>query len=251
MDTEHRHELKENDLAHFLDRVGPWWKRHGFKTMVVVLVVVLAVVITRTSKQRATAEHDKTWSQLGTASSPNEFLELTLDLKDPAARALAYLKGAAAYNLRASLPNMGEAPGSAAPANEEDRTDSLERAAKMVKTLLASSDTPTLIRLNAMLLGAAIEENRGDFDAAAKQYQALIDDPDTEKEPAIRKRAEFRITMLPDLQLPQPFSPDPDEALPSPDADGLPATDEPETNTLMTTPPVPVDAGAENDDDGP
>lgn len=237
MDAEHRHELKENDLAHFMSKVGPWWKKHGLTTMIIVLAILVAVIIFRTSKQRTIAKHDETWSELGTQDKPNDFREMALKFEDPTARALAYLSGAAALNARATLPDIEES-GAAQTAGDGTRDKLLEQAANMVKKLLQADDAPVLIQLNAMLLAAAIEENRGKFKDAAKYYQDLLDHPDVNGEPAIEKRARFRLEFLPVLQKQQPFGPEPTAA----------ATD---VNEATSAAPVPVDAPTDPDAAGP
>ncbi len=232
MDAEHRHELKESDLAHFLANVGPWWKKHGLKTMVVILVVLLAIIIFRTSKQRTVAQHDDTWSRLGTAATPNEFLELVLSVEEPSARALAYLAGASAFNTRAALPITGD--------EGVNREQALEQADRLVRELIDAEETPPLIRLNAMLLAGAIEENRGNFDAAKAKYQAVLDHPDINGEPAIATRARFRLDFVPTLSTTRPFGPEPAAIAPA-----LPPVDD-----ATAIPPAPADPPDASDDDG-
>jgi len=232
MDSEHRHELKESDLATFLAKAGSLWKRHGLKTMIVVLVALLAILITRASHQRKLALHDQTWSALGTATTPKELLDRVGQFEDPTARALAYLSVASAYNASAALPDT-------TPDDGAHREKSLEQASNMVKRLLTSDDVPDLIHLNALLLGGAIAENRGDFDAATDRYEQVLAHEAIENEPAIAKRAHFRLAFIPTLQTPQPFGAEPVQ-------DDTPAT----PGEAVSAPPAPVDSPTESDEDG-
>lgn len=232
MDAEHRHELKESDLANFLAKSGSLWKRHGLKTMIVVLVALLAVLIARASHQRKLALHDQTWSDLGTKTAPNDFLEMALQFEDPTAHALAYLSGASAFNARAALPDTTGDDGA-------HREQSLEQASHMVERLLTSDGVPDLIHLNGLLLGAAIEENRGNFDDAAARYEQVLAHEAIANEPAIAERARFRLAFIPTLQTPQPFGAEPVQ-------DSAPAV----PGEAVSSPPAPVDPPTESDEDG-
>lgn len=232
MDSEHRHELKESDLANFLAKTGSLWKRHGLKAMVVVLVALLAILITRASHQRKLALHDQTWSALGTATTPKELLDRVGQFEDPTARALAYLSVASAYNASAALPDATRDDGG-------HREKSLGQASNMVDELLNSDDVPDLIHLNALLLAAAIEENRGNFDAATERYNQVLAHGTIKNEPAIAQRARFRLAFIPTLQTPQPFGAEPVQ-------DNTPAV----PGEAVSAPPAPVDSPTESDEDG-
>ena len=173
MDTEHRHELKENDLAQFLANFGQWWSRHGFKSLLIVLVVLVIAVGWRVVRAKARQSQEQTWAELATTSSPSVFEVLGRNAARPAvARALANLRAASLYNDRASLP------GAAGRAEAEDAESAeaglLDRVEALIQMVLDDDQVPQLLKLNAWLIQGAAKETAGRFDQAKSCYLNVL-----------------------------------------------------------------------------
>jgi len=203
MDAEHRHELKENDLAQFITNFGQWWSKHGLSTSIVLLVVLAGFAgwqITGAMRQR---RHEQVWSQLTTTSSPDVLRRLAGEFSDPTARALANLWGAARYNLQVSLPGAQDATTTA-----EAGFEGLDHADRMLAGVLEDPQVPELIKLNAMLTQAAVQENRRDFDAAGRIYEKIEQRVGPGYE-SFRQRAGRRRKLLEKLRVPVVYGPEP------------------------------------------
>lgn len=237
MDTEHRHELKENDLAVFLSNFGEWWGKYGRHALILILIVVAVILFMRFTKSRSELRHESDWSRLATTTSPDVFYRLAEEMTDPAAAALANIRGAAAYNDRVTHPSLVATPdesggtaGTDADATPDttgvNSTDKdavfLDRAERMLKRVLEDERVPELYKLNALMVLAAVKENRGDFDAARQTYEELASRAKNVGQTALQDQAQLQSQMVDRLRTPIVFGPEP----------------EPVTGVKFDTPPV-------------
>ena len=242
MDSEHRHELKENDLARALAGLGQWWKKHGRTTMVGVLVVLLVVAAWRMMNFRSQKTHEKTWTELATTSNPDVFRTLAATYSDSAARALANLWGATRYNAQASRPADTDDPAA------NDRAAALEHAEAMLANVIDDDQAPKMMRLNALMAKAAVMENLGRFEEAQKLYNQVKQRADVPGYEAWGHRAQSRIDLLAQFHNPVVFGPEPvatdpksDTEAPAPADDGTSGTSTtPSTSTPDDDPQTPA-----------
>ena len=88
MDSQHRHELKENDLAQFLANFGQWWGKYGNYLLVIVLVISVTVLGRRWMNASATTANEAAWSDLAYSTSPDTYQLIAQTHDNPAARCL-------------------------------------------------------------------------------------------------------------------------------------------------------------------
>lgn len=217
MDAEHRHELKENDLAEFLANIGPWWAKYGNRLLAVVLALAVGLAAIRwVQSDRATAR-EQAWRDLADTTSPDGYRAVAQSHADPSVQALAYLRGADLLLARASAPRQDQAKTQPAPATDgstppaPDETDTsvdLENAALMYQQVLDNAQAHTIFKLNARLGLAAVAENRSDWSQAKRQYDEIIDEA-AGGHGAIAHRARTRSAMLDQLKKPVAFRIDP------------------------------------------
>jgi len=228
MDSEHRHELKENDLADFLAHFGQWWAKHGTKLLTVVLVLAVAFTGKRWYDMRTVAAKENAWRDLAETTSPEGYRSVALTHPNAAVRALAYLRGA-------DLLLANTAVGDDSDLAETSQT--LDSAALMYEQVINDRQTHLVYKLNAQLGLAAVAEGGRDWDAARQHYQSVIDQAGTQYT-TIAKQAQARAAMLDRLEKPVVFGPEETEAAP-PAAQDDSATTPPAQST--DEPPVETD----------
>lgn len=193
MDSEHKHELQQNDLEHFLSNFGEWWSKNGTKLLAVVFgvaAVFMVVRVVRTNAHNAWQEQLKT---LAEASDPYSYDNAAEAVSDPGLKAIALLRSADLRLAMSRKPTEGD--------NPKKLLDEAEAAYGKVAGM---SGVHAVHALNAKLGLASIAENRRDFDAAEKHYTEVIDQAG-ESFPAIAFRAKGRRGMLPRLRQPIVF----------------------------------------------
>ncbi len=209
MKAERRHELQTNALAKWLADVPLYLRFHFGKILLGLLVLILVVMLIR---QRMVASQT---SGLEAMEGLNEARRLvsqlpSLDFTEPDApkraaerrRATSQAEGlieqviaqtsdpddsalrAEAYVLRGdlywTLANLPEVPGATTqPALLSPRKpdDYLKDAAEAYQQVLRTYPQRTTSAVTAMFGLAAIAENRGDWDGARAQYEALARQP--------------------------------------------------------------------------
>ena len=255
MDPDHRHELKENDLAVFLANFSQWWARHGFKTLIGILLAAAIISAVLIVGQLSRRDHEQTWSELATTSKAEVFQRRADAYDDPVARALANLRGAALYNARATLPGGTPVGSGAQPdgvSNNADRQAYLNHAEDMLQQVRQDPNVPELFKLNAMIILAAVQENRGNFDKAAAIYQE-VQTGAGEFSSAILHRADHRLALLEKLHTPLAFGPDePTDASTDPtnqSADQVATPISPPTDGLAPDDVAPQSSGADQTPD--
>lgn len=204
MDSEHRHELKENDLATFLTHFGEWWGKHGTNILIVITVLLIVVLGYRFLDMRATTAHNEAWSDLAATASPEGYRTLAETHKDPAVQALAYLRGGdllLAQSTSASAKNVDGADAVGTP------QEALENAKVMYQQVLSISQEP-VYRVNAMMGLAAVAEAERNWEQAGTYYRQVIGQAQ-EKMPWIAADAQKRLDLLDRLAEPIAFAPEP------------------------------------------
>ena len=228
MKSERRHELKTNALARGLGSPETL-RRHGSKVLLAVIVILLIIVWVR-QRRSSTAERTiqiaaaltearqliDNLKELGNfAASPQDMatnrqawtvrveslLEQVAESDDPAVRAEGLV---ARGDLYWALANIPELPGAATQPllrAERPAEEYLAQAEQAYQNVVASpEEAPRSSVVTARLGLAAVAENRGDWDGATRQYQALIDDAATPQ--PMKDLAEARLRILPQLRRP-------------------------------------------------
>ncbi len=176
MDSEHRHELKENDLLEFFRHFKQWWDKHGTKTLGVILLVLGAVVGGRWLAGREARAQEKAWSAFANAQTPETWQQLARTYADREGLAGLSLLAAADEVFQSAMTSAYE-QGALDPTRTEPgeaTTQRLQRAASLYQQAIDSAGTngPPLIPLNARLRLGAVHETLGDWAAAESQYEA-------------------------------------------------------------------------------
>lgn len=208
MDSQHRHELKENDLAEFLTNFGEWWSKHGKSLLITALVVGLGLGGYRMFKTKSSMAHENAWNDLATTSSPEAFRILAQEHGDPAVRALAYRNAADLLLAAARVPT--EIP--------EQNEKMLVEAKQLYQKLLEQAPHK-VYKLNAMIGLANVAESRKQWDEAAETWQSTLQLASDEY-PVITAQAKHRLEFLDRLKVPVFLAPDP-----------LPEISQPENST--------------------
>ncbi len=204
MDSEHRHELKENDLAEFLTNFGQWWSNYGMMLSVVVLAAVAIIVGKTVMDANAAAKKEQAWADLAGSTSPESYSLVAQLHTDPAVRALGNLRAADLVTTGPTLPQTDN--------TQTDQPDAAiefteKQAADMYKQVIDDEAAHTVYKLNARLGLAAIAENSSDWDQAKNQYQQTIDQAGTAYA-ALATHARKRLELLDKLTLPVVFAPE-------------------------------------------
>lgn len=252
MDAKERHELKDNDLAEFLQNFGEFWNKHGNSISVAILVVLVAWIGIRFYNNMQATNHENAWADLASTSTPSGYRERAReDTGFGAIQEIALLRGAEQYHQQAiELDNENTTPAPGMMSVE----DSLKNAEAMYQQVLDSKSDP-VFRANAAVGLANIAETRGDFDAANTywtQAEKLANDAHLG---AIAAQAKIRLGMLDELKQPivfgnaaqtAPVTPD-DTANEAPDSS---ATDSPAEADTPTAPVETAEPAAAPGDPG-
>ncbi len=207
MDSQHRHELQQNDLEHFITHLGEWWTKHGarFSTTVLIIVGTLAAV----RLVRGYSENSRQNQLKAVAESRDPFSY------ENAAKAVSPTGLKATATLRAADLRLVAATNPAA-ANPKEDVDKAEAGYRQVLALAGVHD---LFKLNAHLGLAAVEESRRDWPKAAAAYDAAIQLAG-DRHPAIAQSAKGRKAALDKLRTPVSFASEEDAVRPALTAPG-------------------------------
>lgn len=232
MDSEQRHELKENDLQQFFENFGEFWSKHGNTLLITVTLILLVVFGIRMYRSTVSSAHDAAWFDLANANSPASLKQVALDHSDPTVQAIAYLHAGdmlldEALRDSATTPvpeesaidngtDDGSTEGESATdelpdlgideADTPDAEQALAEAEALYGVVLNESEH-ALFRINALLGLGAVAEARRDWAEAAKWYEAVA--PISDAYPALALKAKTRLSLLPELEQPVTFAPDP------------------------------------------
>lgn len=226
MDSEHRHELQENDLRESLSNWRELWSQYGTPITVVLLVVAIGFGGYRLYGMYTSSKREAAWQELAQTSSPEGLAQVAEQHGIAAVRMLALLRAADLHLEQAIFvaePTTGEEEGADAsvdasavravqPAETEEQKQRLARAEAMYQRVLDEAEAAEF-RVNAMLGLAAVAESREQWDAAADWYtqaQALGEESQL---PRIVGIADHRRDLLDKLRMPVAIvdAPEPEE----------------------------------------
>lgn len=198
MDSQDRHELKQNDLQEFLENFNEWWGKHGNTVLIVIATVVIVFAGYRIYTTRTAQIHDESWAELTAAVSPVSLDDVAERYaRNPAIRDQAYLRAGDAYFLEA-MPDMMEEK------SAEHREAALEAAADRYQRVLDKSKQP-VFRANALEGLANVAETREQWDKAADYWHQIIKLAERHHLHAFVHRAESRVNMIDTLRQPVVF----------------------------------------------
>lgn len=210
MDSQERHDMKQNDLQEFLVNFREWWSKYGTILMLVILVALGGFVLARWYAGREARALEAAYSELDIArgsGNPFALQEVAVRYEDvPGVAGMARLEAAdlIVREVLGLLPRQTDAP----PLTEEEKKDQLEQAAQLYLRVIELDQSPLQV-LNARLGLATVAETRGDFDAAREQYDR-IQQQAGETWPALAHRAEQRMGDLGRIATPIEFPAPPD-----------------------------------------
>ena len=223
MKAERRHELKTNALARGLEAMPFYLQQHGAKILGVLVVAILVFALLRyrasserqnlqmagesLSQARAVIAELQDLGGYGTTSVPEiaRSARQALDNIPPATDDPTILAETlvARGDLNWALANRIERPEAATQPSErieESSDELLQRAENAYKEVLAKYPAQTLAVASARFGLAAIAENRGDWEAAGQQYEAVRDDETLGQ--AFTEQAKLRLENLDEIKNP-------------------------------------------------
>lgn len=214
MDSQHRHELKSNDLYEFIMGAKDFWEKHGSSLTWTLLIAASAFAAVRLYSYYSYQTHESAWFDLASSSasadaSPDVLRMVAADHGDLAVQALAYLTAA---DLRMNQTMRSPAEGETIDQSPEDDAAAIEKAASDYRKVLqiATGDNHLLYRLNARLGLAATLEQQAQWDAAREQYLTVAQEAQGRYD-RIATLAKSNLEMLPAMQSPIVFGPEPPE----------------------------------------
>ncbi|MEX2212746.1 MAG: hypothetical protein WD768_01375 [Phycisphaeraceae bacterium] len=203
MDSEHRHELKESDLANFLASARKWWGRHQTKVLLLAIVLAAAILALRWSKQSSYASHERSWFELNTEVTAASLSKIADTASDPTIRTLAALRAGDELLAKAIRPSSTPETG----ATPEERSKALADAEALFKGVAKSGPAKDYV-LNAQFRLATIAEQRGQWDAARQLYQTIQKDSGSGYERWAARAAGLEKS-IDRIQTPPVFGPEP------------------------------------------
>lgn len=206
MDAQHRHELKENDLAESLRNLGVFWQNWGNSLLLAILIVLLVILVSQFVRNRAHRLHEEAWGGLVHETDPAGLRLLAQDTSNPAVQALARLQAGELLLLKTAQPGSATQPSAAGDVQE---------AQDLFQSVVDQPGINPVYRLNALLGLAAVAENQAQWDRAAKYYQQVAGEAD-DKYSAIASRATQRLELLQTIEHPVTFAPSTQPTFPAP-----------------------------------
>jgi len=224
MDSEHRHELKENELLEFLRNFKEWWDKHGTRTLGTILIAIAVMGLATWwfglfgYPSRQARAREQAWTALASARSPEAKKQLAqTHRKDhPGLAAMALLSAADEIYGNALF---GSYEGSGIDATRNSPSDAtraqLQRAAALYQQTLdtPAPGEPSAVHLNARLGLAAVHETLGNWDEAQRHYEATWKAAGPYR--AIARLAEQRLADLDRRRQPITFPVDPNAGDPN------------------------------------
>ncbi len=230
MDAKERHELKDNDLAEFLENFGAFWDKQGNKISAIILIVVVGWFGYRYYNTTQVNRHESAWADLADTNTPPGYRERAKENAGNIGLAnLALLRGAEAFHKQAINPDS----------DMISSTDSLDSAVAMYKQVLDSDVDPVFLA-NAAVGLANVEETRGDFASAKSYWTQAQQIAESNRLDSIAAQARIRLTMLDDLAKPIIFA----DPKPVTDATDDTPTEADGTATKLSAEATPVEVPA-------
>jgi hypothetical protein len=223
MKSEERHELKENDLASWL-QFGLWafLKQNGSYVLLVVALGFLGFQLWRLYEQRQENERRAAWAELRSATmsdEPADFLNVIEKYQYKPVQAEAYLDLGGCYQRLILDPAR-------MVSKKLGRDECLTKAQGYYKSALDVLGSDPLVGGKAHLGIAAALEDQGEWDKARAEYQILADESGPFAGKPYQGFAEAHLEALNDrknaprlasmIPPPAPPTPSPSSMVPSP-----------------------------------
>lgn len=203
MDSQHKQELKQNDLQNFVTHFGEWWGKHQTKVLLIAIVAAVSILGVRWMKASAAAKHDATYYDLNISTSPADFKAIAADAGSDSIRAIAALRAGDLLLQEATIPSTD--------ANEDvtpkQREAKLEEANNLYKQVV-SLDQNSLLTLNARMGMASVAESLGKWEDAAKVYESVKAEA-AESNPIFAQRATAKLALIDRVKTSPTFAPEP------------------------------------------
>ncbi len=224
MDSEHRHELKSNELANILTHFPEFCKKNANVILGLGLIIIALItwpMFTKMSQNKAIAQQSQVSDSIQQLNqsigmalqgadeqtlgavliNAQELIDSTAKTDNPNLKALAYIKAAQAYRTELHI-NKEILSADAIESQVQKAQDAYEKAAQMAKT-------DSLKGMTQLGLGLCAEE-RGQTQQAAEIYQAIIDD-ESLAATVLPKQAQARLDGLQENAESFTFAPSEDE----------------------------------------
>ncbi len=228
MKSEHRHELKTNELAEWLSNL-PQWTKENLTTIIIILAVVVAAsafYVRYRYRKSAVAQEQLEFtnllnqlsaSKMQVLSAQAQGRDLSFILLQPANSLGAFAQNAKSDQMAAlALIKQAEAlrtelhyrPGTV---SEQDVTAQINQAkaayTEAIQTRLRWASNPSLTAAAEFGLGLC-EEELGNFEKAQQIYQIIAENPDFEGTVAVTQ-AKHRLETMADYKQKVIFKPAP------------------------------------------
>ena len=231
MKAERRHDLETNSLAKVLTQAPEFFRRHGAKALLGVVIVVLVIIMMRQRSNQAEQEVNVAWSNISAARQatmqlddlprrrldPTQEFNARNEIIDATGRSIkaalasdntqlvaeALVAQGDLYWTLSNLPAITGGAASTQPTKfhmESTTQEYLTKAQEAYEKVLKSHTNSGLPAITARFGLAAIAENRGDWAAATKFYDALSADPAIG--PAFKTQAQFRLRQMDKVKRP-------------------------------------------------
>jgi len=173
MKAEERHELKQNDLASWLQYGLPMFlKQNGSYVLLVIALGFLGFQLYNLYERKQAVARENAWQELSQApmaESPPARWQGIIDTYDyPDLKVQAYLDMATFYTRIVLFPEQMNTL-------KITKNEALTKAYDAYKHARDLMPNDSLIVAKGTLGVAAVDEDRGDWDAAKKEYQSIID----------------------------------------------------------------------------
>lgn len=219
MDSKQRHELQENDLANMLTGAKSvwndkeWWTRYGNYILLVLLLVSAAFLAKKWADSRTAAVNEQKWADLGLANSPESFDGIASSYSDSVVKSLALLRAGDLLAQRAAagesiITTVAGLDGTDAKKVTTDPAKDAQDAVLRYQDVINMTTVQPLVRFNALMGLASVYEDLGEWAKAKATYEQVAKEG-KEISPIIAVRAKNRLEILPRLNEPVVFAPEP------------------------------------------
>lgn len=205
MDSQHRHDLEENDLQEFFLNFRDWWERWGTTVMIVITVLCVAGAVYVVLHQRSKQAYQSAWNDLGNSTSPQTLEKVASKYSQKTVKILASLRSGDLYLAQYLSPASASAAASQ-PSPEASPKADLDHAEAMYHHVLTLADQP-IYKLNALMGLANVAENRRLWSEAKNYYQEVERLGHRAGFANFVEEAKTRIDRLPQIQKPLVFAP--------------------------------------------
>jgi hypothetical protein len=172
MDSEHRHELKENDLEQALAHMGDLWRRYGTQALTLVVVGLAAFMGTRWLSGREQRNLEAAYGDLAAATNPAAKIQVAEDHSGlHAFQGKALLDAADLLSEQAIYGSGASAMGNA-QMSASDAEQNLKQAAATYDKVIQLKQSPLQV-IYARFNLAGVQESLGNWAGARVQYETI------------------------------------------------------------------------------